>query len=59
MKEGYVNDAKFYVTHIGNLNYNFITVPKKALEKIGLKPGDAIEIRTYKNRISIKKKDIK
>ena len=55
MKTGYVTNANFYVKHMNKCKYNFVCIPIEVLEKIGLKPGDSVEIRTYKDRINIKK----
>ena len=59
MKEGYVVNSGFYLTHLQRINFDFIAVPKHLLEKAGLKPGDPVAIRSYKDRISIKKQDEK
>ena len=59
MKEGYIVNAGFYLNHLQRINFDFIAVPKETLEKTGLKPGDPVEIRTYKDRISIKKQETK
>ena len=58
MKKGYINDGKFYVSHLKRCSYNFAAIPIELLEKIGLKPGDPIEIRTYKDRLSIRKGEV-
>jgi AbrB family looped-hinge helix DNA binding protein len=57
MKKGYVTAGGFYAHNIDMLKYDLIAVPKEVLEKLELKSGDEVEIRTYKDRISIKKQE--
>ena len=59
MKKGYVANARFYADHLDIINFDYIAIPKDVLEKAGLKPGDPVEIRSYKDRISIKKQENK
>ena len=59
MKKGYIAAGGFYTHDIDMLKYDLIAVPKEILEKLNLKSGDEVEIRTYKDRISIKKQEVK
>ena len=59
MKKGYITEGGFYAHDIDMLRYDLIAVPKEILEKLNLKSGDEVEIRTYKDRISIKKQEAK
>ena len=57
MKKGYITAGGFYAHNIDMLKFDLVAIPKEVLEKLGLKSGDAVEIRTYKDRISIKKQE--
>ena len=53
MKRGFIVEAK--VSHISNKSFEFVTIPHEYLTKLGLESGDPVEIRVYKDRITIRK----
>ena len=56
MKCGFVIDPN--VPHLPRRTFNAVTIPIEFLDKLGLRCGDPIEVRVYKDRITIRKSEV-